>query len=68
MFQLVSIFEKTKVDYVDDKLKTVPLDLKTLSVAVSKEVVKKTVYSKLNTKINNLRNKILDVSALIQRN
>ena len=68
MFQLVSIFEKTKVDYVDDKLKTVPLDLKTLSVAVSKEVVKKTVYRKLNTKINNLRNKILDVSALIQRN
>ena len=68
MFQLVSIFEKTKVDYVDDKLKTVPQDLKTLSVAVSKEVVKKTVYSKLNTKINNLRNKILDVSALIQRN
>ena len=68
MFQLVSIFEKTKVDYVDDKLKTVPLDLKTLSVAVSKEVVKKTVYSKLNTKINNLWNKILDVSALIQRN
>ena len=55
MFQLVSIFEKTKVDYVDDKLKTVPLDLKTLSVAVRKEV-------------NNLRNKILDVSALIQRN
>ena len=68
MFQLVSIFEKTKVDYVDDQLKTVPLDLKKLSVAVSKEVVKKTVYSKLNTKINNLRNKILDVSALIQRN
>ena len=68
MFQLVSIFEKTKVDYVDDKLKTVPLDLKTLSVAVSKEVVKKTVYSKLNTKINNLWNKILDVSVLIQRN
>ena len=68
MFQLVSIFEKTKIDYVDDKLKTVPLDLKTLSVAVSKEVVKKTVYSKLNTKINNLWNKILDVSALIQRN
>ena len=38
-------------------LKTLPVDLKKLSDIVSKEVVKKTVYDKLNTKVNNLENK-----------
>ena len=45
---------KTKVDYLDaGKLKTVPVDLKKISSKVTKEVVKKTVYNKPNTKVNN---------------
>ena len=60
---------KTKVDDLDvGELKTAPIDLKKLSDVVSKEVVKKTVYNKLNTKINNLEKKTPDVSALIQTN
>ena len=35
---------------------------------VSKEIVKKTVYNKLNTKVNNLENKIPDAYFLIQSN
>ena len=59
----------TKVDNLDiDKLKNVPVDLEKLSYVVSKEVVKKPVCNKLNTKINNLENKILDVSLLVQTN
>ena len=51
---------KTKVNDLDvDKMKIVPVDLKKLSVVVSKEVVKKTVYNKLNTEVNNLRKKFL---------
>ena len=42
------------------KLSTV--DLKKLSGVVSKEVVKKTVYNKLNTKVNNFEYIILDAS------
>ena len=39
-----------------------------LSDVVSKEVVKKTLYNKLNMKVNNIENKIPDTSALIQTN
>ena len=56
---------KTKVDYLDvDKLKILPIYLKKLSDAVSKEVLKKTVYNKLN----NLENKIPDATTLIHIN
>ena len=49
---------KTKVDDLNvDKRKTVPVDLKKTSDVVSKEVVKKTVYNKLNTKVTNLEKK-----------
>ena len=42
-----------KVDKLDvDKLKPVPLDLKNVSGAVEKEVVKKDVYDKLVKKVN----------------
>ena len=55
---------KTKVDDLD-----VPVDLKKLNDVVSKEVVKKTTYNKLNKKANNLENKIShDGSTLIQTN
>ena len=50
------------------KLKTVPIDLKKLRDVASKEVVKNTVYSKLNTKVINLKNKIPDAFTLIQTN
>ena len=52
---------ETKVDDLDvGELKTVPIDLKQFRDAVSKEVVKKAVDNKVNTKLNNLKNKILD--------
>ena len=58
---------QTKVDNLDvDKLKTASIDLKKLSDVVSKEVVKNTKFNKLNTKVNNLENKILDGSTIIQ--
>ena len=45
---------KTKVGGLDiDKMKTVFVDLIKLNDIVSKEVVKKTVYNKLNTNVNN---------------
>ena len=51
---------KTKVDDLDvGKSKTVPIDLKRLSDVVSKEVMKKTVYNKLNTKVTSLNKKFL---------
>ena len=60
---------KTKVDDLDvDKLKTVFVDLKRLSGVVSKEVVKKTVHNKVNTEVNNLENKIPDLTTLIPIN
>ena len=46
---------KTEVDKLDiDKLVTVPVDLSKLSNVVKNEVVKKTVYDKLVTKVNNI--------------
>ena len=46
---------KAKVDDFDvNKLKTVPVDFKKLSDMVNKALVKKTVYNKLTTKVNNL--------------
>ena len=60
---------KTQIGDLDvDKLKTVPIDLKKLNDVVSKEVVKKTVYNKLNKKVNNLEKKIPDATTLIQTN
>ena len=57
---------KIKVDQLDfDKLKTVPVDFKNLGNIVIKEVVKKTVYNKVNTKVNNIENKILDATTSI---
>ena len=59
---------KTKIDDSDaDKLKTVPVDLKKLSDAVSKKVIKKTKFNKLNKKVKNLVNKT-DAFSLIQTN
>ena len=50
---------KTKVDNLDvGKLTTVPVDLIELGNVVSKEVIKKTVYNTLNTKVNNSEKKI----------
>ena len=58
---------KTKIDDLEvDKFKAVSIDLKKLSDAVRKEVVKKTVYGKPNAKINNLEKKIPDASISIQ--
>ena len=51
-----------------DKLKIVPVDLKKVSDVVSKGVVKITKLNKLNTKVNNLENKIPDASTLVQTN
>ena len=57
---------KTKVDGLNvDKLKTVLIDLKKLSDVLNKEVLKKTVYSKLNKEVNNLEDKIHYANSLI---
>ena len=46
---------KTEVDKLDiDKLAPVPVDLSKLSDAVKNDVVKKTVYHKLDAKVNNI--------------
>ena len=46
---------KTEVEKIDlDKLKTVPVDLSKLSNVVKHEVVRKTVYDKLVTKVNSI--------------
>ena len=46
---------KTEVDKIDaDKLKTVPVDLAKLSNVVKSDVVKKTEYNKLVTKVDNI--------------
>ena len=46
---------KTEVDKLDiDKLVPVPADLSKLSNVVNNEVVKKTEYDKLVTKVNNI--------------
>ena len=44
------------------------MDLKKISDAVSKEVVKNTKFNKVNTKVNNLENKIPDATTLIHIN
>ena len=60
---------KTKVNDLDvGKLKIVTVDLKRLSDLVSEEVVKTTKYNKLNLKVNNIENKVPDVSTLIHIN
>ena len=57
---------KTKVDGLDfDKLKTVIIDFKQLSDVVIEEVLKKKMYKKLNTRVNNLENKVLHETTLI---
>ena len=46
---------KTEVDKIDaDQLKTVPVDLAKLSNVVKNDVVKKTEYNKLITKVDNI--------------
>ena len=46
---------KTDVDKIDaDKLKTAPFDLAKLSNVVKNEVIKKTEYNKLVTKVDNI--------------
>ena len=46
---------KTKVDDLDvGKLKTVPVDLNKLNGVVNNEVIKKTKFNILKTKVNNL--------------
>ena len=60
---------KTKLDDLDIvKLKIVPMDLKKLSDVVSMEVVKKTEFNKLNTKVNILEDKVSDATTLIGTN
>ena len=46
---------KTEIDKIDtDKLKTIPNDLAKLSNVVKNEVVKKTEYNKVVTKVNGI--------------
>ena len=46
---------KTEVDKIDvEKLKTVPVGLSNLSSIIKNEVVEKTVYDKLVTKVSNI--------------
>ena len=59
---------KTKVrDLNVDKLKTITVILKNISDA-AKEVVKKKVCNKLNSKVNNLQNIVSDANTLIHIN
>ena len=43
-------------------------NFKTITVVLEKKQQKKTVYNKLNKKVNHLKNKIHDASNLIQTN
>ena len=53
------MIQKQKVDELNvGKLKTVPVDLKKLSDALSKEIVQKAVDNTINTKVKNLEIKI----------
>ena len=57
---------KTKVDGLDfDKLKPVIIDFKQLSDVVIEEVLKRKMYKTLNTRVNNLENKVLHATTLI---
>ena len=49
-------------------MKTVPIDYKKLSDVVDNEAVKNTKFITLNTKVNNLKKKIPDATALIHIN
>ena len=54
---------KTKLDKIDaDKLKTVPVDLAKLSNVVKNNVVKKTEYNKLVTKVD-----IIDTTNFVKK-
>ena len=56
---------KTKVDDLDvAKLKTSPADFKRFSDSVDNEVVKNTKFNTLKPKVNNLKQKIIDVTTL----
>ena len=69
MFQLVWLIQKQKIDYLDvDKLETVPKALQKINDIVSKKVVKNTKFNKLNTKKNDLEEKIPGASILIKTN
>ena len=61
---------KTKVDDLDvDTLKIVPtIFFKKMIDVLRKEVIEKTKYAKLNSKINNLKNKNPDASTLAYMN
>ena len=60
---------KRKVDEIGiDKLEILPLDLKNLSNVVSREVLEKTLYNKVNLKVNNSESRNVDASTLIQIN
>ena len=50
------------------RLKLFLYNLRKLSDVVSKEVVKNTKFSTLNTKVNNLKRKILEATSLIHIN
>ena len=51
---------KTKVDDLNvGKLKTISVDLETLSEVVDNKVVKNTKFNKLKAKVNNLEKKLL---------
>ena len=55
---------KTEVDKIDaDKLKTVPVDLAKLSNVIKNDVVKKTEYNKLVTKVDNI-----DTTKFVKKN
>ena len=61
---------KTEVDKIDaDKLKTVPVDLAKLSNVVKNDVVKKTEYNKLVTKVDsiNTTNFVKKPSSLVKK-
>ena len=56
---------KTEVDNLDaEKLKTVPVDLAKLSNVVKNDVVKKTEYNKLVTKVDNI---VVDTTNFVSR-
>lgn len=61
---------KPKVDDLDvDTLKTVPtIFFKKMIDVLRKEVIEKTKYAKLNSKVNNLKNKNPDASTLVYMN
>ena len=60
---------KTEVDKLDiDKLLPVPVDLSKLSDAVKNNVLKKTVYDKLVTKVNNIDTIRFVLKTILQMN